>query len=109
MFFVQTSTQPPNMHLKLTKHGKFCNQNNQLPTKSRDELEDNSNIRNVLVTSLLVLANDLNGKIMWVLGDFVRTLITKYGKIINRLLRMLNLFKQQLDEWCKYIESYHDH
>ena len=30
------------MHLKLTKHGKFCKQNNQLPTKSH-ELKDNSN------------------------------------------------------------------
>jgi hypothetical protein len=29
------------MHQKLTKHGKFCKQNNQLPTKSHDELEDN--------------------------------------------------------------------
>jgi hypothetical protein len=30
------------MHQKLTKHGRFCKQNNQLPTKSHDELEDNS-------------------------------------------------------------------
>ena len=42
MFFVQMSTQPPNMHQKLTKHGRFCKQNNQLTTKSHDELEDNS-------------------------------------------------------------------
>ena len=33
MFFVQTSTLPPRMHQKYT---------NQLPTKSHDELEDNS-------------------------------------------------------------------
>ena len=44
MFFVQTSTRPPNMHLKLTKHGRFHKQNNQLSIKGRDELEDNSNI-----------------------------------------------------------------
>ena len=44
MLLVQTSTQPPNMHLKLTKHGRFCKQNNQLPTKSHDELKDNSNV-----------------------------------------------------------------
>ena len=44
MFFVQTSTQPPNMHLNLTKHGRFCKQNNQLPTKSHDELKDNSSV-----------------------------------------------------------------
>ena len=31
------------MHLKLTKHGRFCEQDNQLPTKSHDELKDNSN------------------------------------------------------------------
>jgi hypothetical protein len=43
MFFVQTSTLPPHMHQKLTKHGKFYKQNNQLPTKSHVELKDNSN------------------------------------------------------------------
>ena len=32
------------MHQKLTKHGRFRKQNNQLPTKSHDELEDNSNV-----------------------------------------------------------------
>ena len=30
------------MHLKLTQHGRLCMQNNQLPTKSHDELKDNS-------------------------------------------------------------------
>ena len=30
------------MHLKLTKHGRFYEKNNQLPTKSHDELKDNS-------------------------------------------------------------------
>jgi len=44
MFFMQTATPPPRMHQKLTKHGKFCKQNNQLPTKTRVELKDNSNI-----------------------------------------------------------------
>ena len=42
MFFGRTSTQPPNMHQKLTKNERFYKQNNQLPTKSHDELEDNS-------------------------------------------------------------------
>jgi hypothetical protein len=42
MFFVQTSTLPPRMHQELTKHGRFYNQNNQLPTKSHVELKDNS-------------------------------------------------------------------
>ena len=32
------------MHLKVTKHGRFCKQKNQLPTKTHDELKDNSNI-----------------------------------------------------------------
>ena len=41
-FFVQTPHYLPRMHQKLTKHGRFCKQNNQLPTKSHDELEDNS-------------------------------------------------------------------
>ena len=30
------------MHQKRTKHERFCKQNNQLPTKSHDELEDSS-------------------------------------------------------------------
>jgi len=30
------------MHQKLTKHGKFCKQNNQLPTKAHVVLQDNS-------------------------------------------------------------------
>ena len=30
------------MHQILTKHERFCKQNNQLPTKSHEELEDNS-------------------------------------------------------------------
>jgi hypothetical protein len=44
MFFVQTSTLPPRMHQKLTKHGRFCKQNNQLPIKSHVEIKDNSNV-----------------------------------------------------------------
>jgi hypothetical protein len=42
MFFVQTSTPPPRMHQKLTKHEKFDKQNNQLPTESHVELKNNS-------------------------------------------------------------------
>jgi hypothetical protein len=42
MFFVQISTLPPRMHHKFTKHGRFCKQNNQLPTKTHVELKDNS-------------------------------------------------------------------
>ena len=44
MFHVQTSTLPLGMHQKLTKHERFYKQNNQLPTKSHDELEDNCNV-----------------------------------------------------------------
>jgi len=43
MFYVQTSTLPPRMNQKLTKHEIFCKQNNQLPTKSHVEWKDNSN------------------------------------------------------------------
>ena len=43
LFFVQTSTLRPSMHRKLTKHGMWSLQNNQLPTKSRvDKLQENS-------------------------------------------------------------------
>jgi hypothetical protein len=44
MFYVQISTLPPHMHHKLTKHGRFWKQNNQLPTKTHVELKDNSNV-----------------------------------------------------------------
>lgn len=44
MLFVQTSTLPPSGHRKLTEHGKFCKENNELPTKSCVELEDKSNV-----------------------------------------------------------------
>jgi hypothetical protein len=46
-FFIQTSTLPARIHQKLTKHGKVCKQNNKLPTKSHDELEDNSNVHHL--------------------------------------------------------------
>ena len=43
MFFVQTSTPPQSIHQKLTEHGRCCIPNNQLPIKSFDQLENNSN------------------------------------------------------------------
>ena len=52
MFFVQTSTL--RMHQKLTKHGKFCKQINQLPTKSHVELENNYSIRNSLGSPIVL-------------------------------------------------------
>ena len=42
MFFIQTSTLTPSMHQELLKHGKFCIQNNQLPSNTPVELTDNS-------------------------------------------------------------------
>jgi hypothetical protein len=44
MFFVQTTTPAPSMPKKLTEHGKFCMQTNQLPTKTPVELQDNSDV-----------------------------------------------------------------
>ena len=42
------------MHLKLTKHGRFWKQNNQLPTRSsHDELEDNSNVAFTLAPKMM--------------------------------------------------------
>ena len=52
MFFVQTSTRPPNVHLELTKRGRFYEQNNQLPTKSQDELRIHSTDYRVLFLHL---------------------------------------------------------
>lgn len=39
MFFGQTSTLTTRMSLKLTKHGKFRMENNQLPTNAPVELK----------------------------------------------------------------------
>ena len=48
------------MHLKFTKHGRFCKQNNQLPCKSHDELEDDTNISN----NLKIACHNLDGAIV---------------------------------------------
>jgi hypothetical protein len=42
MVFCSNLHTTPRMHQKLTKHGRFCKQNNQLPTKNHDVLEDYS-------------------------------------------------------------------
>ena len=42
MFFVQISTLPPSIHQKLTTYGRYCKQNNHLPTKSHVELEEDT-------------------------------------------------------------------
>ena len=49
MFYAQTSTPHPSMHRILTEHGRWCMQNNQLPTKSHVELEDNSNLSVIII------------------------------------------------------------
>jgi hypothetical protein len=41
MSFVQTDTLMPSMHRKLIGHGRCCMQNNELPTISHVEVEDN--------------------------------------------------------------------
>ena len=68
MCFVQTSTPPPHMHQKLTKHKRFCKQNNQLPTKSHDELKDNSIIQFLSDMCLHVVCS-------WILPKLHTTLI----------------------------------
>ena len=47
--FVQTFTLPSSMHQKLTKHGRYCMQNNQLPIQSHVEIEDNSSKRELTI------------------------------------------------------------
>jgi hypothetical protein len=53
MSYLQTSTLPPRMHHKLTKHGRFCKQNNQLPTKTHVELKENSIVVGIHVKELI--------------------------------------------------------
>ena len=66
MFFVQTSILPPRMHHKLTKHGGFCKQNNQLPTKTHVELKDNSinfqSSKSVLTFNMSCFSNSFTEK-----------------------------------------------
>jgi len=40
------------MHHKLTKHERFCKQNNQLPTKTHVELKANSNMQALKVNKV---------------------------------------------------------
>ena len=61
MFFVQTATWPP-AHAPRTH--QTWQQNNQLPTKSHDELKNNSNI---LTYNQLT---NLETMILWFLGEF---------------------------------------
>ena len=77
MFFAETSTWPPKMHQKLTKHGRFCKQKNQLPTKSHDELEDNSNMDGLFVTNYLALVASPGVCVVesWVVGSWTRWLL----------------------------------
>ena len=42
MFIIQTFTPTPSMYQKLTKRGKYCMQDNQLPTKTLVEWNENS-------------------------------------------------------------------
>lgn len=44
LMYFQTTTSTLCMHQNLTKHGKSCIQNNQLPTEFSIELNDNSNV-----------------------------------------------------------------
>ena len=48
------------MYQNFTKHGRFYKQNNQLPTKSYDELEDNSNM----------WALKMKLQVSWLKGEF---------------------------------------
>ena len=41
-YWFKTPHDLQHMHPKFTKPGRFCKQSNQLPTKTRDELKDNS-------------------------------------------------------------------
>ena len=52
MFFVQASTRPPTHALKAYQTWK---QNNQLLTKSHDDLKDNSNV--IYVTATIIKQN----------------------------------------------------
>jgi len=44
------------MHHKLTKYGRFCKQNNQLPTKTHVELKDNSNMKQLTKLHMSIYA-----------------------------------------------------
>jgi hypothetical protein len=78
MFFVQTSTLPPRMHHKFTKHGRFCKRNNQLPTKTHIELKDNSNVQTTYWTfSYHVIFYQAQSFIFYNVQTTYRTFISK--------------------------------
>ena len=52
MFFVQTSTRLQRMHLKLTKHGRFCKHKQPTPYQTHVELKDNSIVWTLSMKSL---------------------------------------------------------
>ena len=63
MFFVQTSTQPLTHAPKAYQTWK---ENNQLPTKSHDELKDNSNMcKPTLSTPVYVFTFGKEAMVLW--------------------------------------------
>ena len=54
IFFVPTSTQPPSMPQKLTKHGRCCMQINQIPIISLVEIVEKSSIYQHILQEIIV-------------------------------------------------------
>ena len=67
-FFVQTSTLPPRMHLKLTECRRYCMPFNKLRTKSHFELQVLCSLHNCDIVTTLEVLDELNGqsKFIWI-------------------------------------------
>ena len=65
--FVQTSTLPPRMRLKLTECGRYCMQFNQLHTKSHFGLQVLCSLHNCDVVTTLEVLDELNDQSKFIL------------------------------------------
>jgi hypothetical protein len=68
------------MHQILTKHEKLCKQNNQLPTESRVELKDNSDVCKVNIIICEFVSSSVAMIICICLVVFLCDLITSWLK-----------------------------
>jgi hypothetical protein len=80
------------MHHKLTKHGRFCKQNNQLPTKTHAELKHNSNVSENASDQLLI----------WVRVDSTSFKVNNLSVLTRYLASALVQFIMQPLRSCNY-------
>ena len=94
--FVPTSTPTPSMHKKLTKHGKFCLQNNQLPTTPAAELKGNSSVSPSLWRINAYWPTSHSSMKMYIIVYDFRFVITTLGIAVNWNMLLPNVIGKSL-------------